>query len=161
VGERVSARRGRLSAIAFALVIAVSGCGGGSGSTTNDDSTPQAVAVAWSNALNSGDGKTACSLMTPGSVREVEKPLKPIPPLPIGNHHKPVFRGRPARPCPVVMSRGSGPKLPPASTTISGHRAIVQMKQRTQIMHRVVLLNVDGDWRVDFARTFGNPFGTD
>jgi hypothetical protein len=99
--------------------------------------------------------------MTPGSVREVEKPLKRIPPLPIGNHHKPVFRGRPARPCPVVMSRGSGPMLPPTSTRIDGHRAIVQMEERQQIMHRVVLFDVHGDWRVDFARTFGNPFGTD
>jgi hypothetical protein len=51
--------------------------------------------------------------------------------------------------------------LPPTSTRIDGHRAIVQMEERQQILHRVVLFDVHGDWRVDFARTFGNPFGTD
>ena len=59
------------------------------------------------------------------------------------------------------MSHASGPKLPPASTTVTGQRAVVQMKERKQIMHRLVLLHIAGHWRVDFFRTWDHPFGTD
>jgi len=35
------------------------------------------------------------------------------------------------------------------------------MKEPNQLMHRVVLFQVNGNWRVDFYRTWDHPFGTD
>jgi hypothetical protein len=35
------------------------------------------------------------------------------------------------------------------------------MKESEQLIHRVVLFRMDGGWRVDFARTWDHPFGTD
>jgi hypothetical protein len=79
----------RLAAIGCALVCRVSvsvsvvGCGG-SDSDSSDARGPRAVAVDWTKAIASHDGETACSLMTPASVRWVEQPLERIPGLPFG-----------------------------------------------------------------------------
>ena len=148
--------------VACALALGMGGCGGGSDSS-NDPPSPRAVAVAWANALNSGDGEKACSLMTPASVRELEKPLPPlsIPRVGPREGRQQISQGSPRTPCRKLMSHASGPRLPPASTTVNSQRAVVQMKERKQIMHRVVLLQIAGHWRVDFARTWDHPFGMD
>jgi hypothetical protein len=113
--------------------------------------------------MNSGDSEKACSLMTPASVREVERPLKPlsVPRLGPRGGRQEVSPGRPATPCRKVLAHGFGPKLPVGSTTIDGQRAVVAMKDRDQLMHRIVLFRVDRDWRVDLARTWDHSFGTD
>jgi hypothetical protein len=59
------------------------------------------------------------------------------------------------------MSHGIGPELPVASTAVAGKKAVAQMQERTQIIHRVVLFSMHGRWLVDYARTWDHPFGTD
>jgi hypothetical protein len=152
--------------VACASVIALTGCGSGSGANASDPAGPRAIAVAWSKAIDARDGEKACSLMTPASVKSVEKPLKPlIVPLPGGRTNqvrkKQLSAGHPARPCAKEMSHGLGPKLPAGSTSVKGDRAVVEMKERKQLMHRVVLFRVKGKWGVDFDRTWDHPFGKD
>jgi hypothetical protein len=166
VGEVGCRRWGGLGAAVCASAIAIVGCGSESNSNSNERSAPRAVAVAWSKALDAKDGEKACSLMTPASVKSVERPLPPLRvPLPVGQNNqvrrKQISAGHPARPCSKEMSHGLGPTLPAGSTSIDGQRAVVQMKEREQLMHRVVLFQVNGNWRVDFDRTWDHPFGTD
>jgi hypothetical protein len=121
--------------VACASVIALAGCGSGSDSNASDPAGPRAIAVAWSKAIDARDGGKACSLMTPASVKSVEKPLKPlIVPLPVGRTNqvrkKQLSAGHPARPCAKEMSHGLGPKLPAGSTSVKGDRAVVEMKER-------------------------------
>jgi hypothetical protein len=151
--------------VVLPLVAACGALVGGCGHSNNDQAAnpgPQAVAVAWVQALDSHDGATACSLMTPASVTRIERPLPPIPGLPFGGREarKPI-PGRPRTPCPKLLSEASGPQLPVASTTAHGKHAVVTMKDKDQLLHRLVLESIDGRWLVDFARSWGHPFGTD
>jgi hypothetical protein len=62
---------------AAAVVVALSGCGGSSSSSAGD---VRAVTENFAKAFGAGDGKTACTLMTPGGqaafVKRVGGPLK-------------------------------------------------------------------------------------
>jgi hypothetical protein len=142
----------------MACLVLSAGCGGADSSSKT--SAPEAAAVDWATALASRDGAHVCSLMTPASVRSVERPLKRLPGLPFG---PPIarkgFAGRPSRPCAKLMSHGLAPKLPAGQTTIHGSVAVVRMSPG--LLHRVVLRSIDGRWLVDFDRSWGHPFGVD
>jgi hypothetical protein len=134
----------------------VGGCGGSDASGA--PARPQAVAVEWTKAMGSKDGETACSLMTPASVRFLEKPVKPLR-VPVGPAV--LRRGIPSRPCAALLSKGLAPRLPVRSTTVHKDFAVVRMDDSTQLLHRIVLLQVRGRWLIDFPRTWDHPFGRD
>jgi hypothetical protein len=146
-----------IGAIACAALLAA--CGGSS-QRGDDGAGPRSVTVEWARAVASGNGDKACSLMTPASVRWIEKPLKPLRVrLPSGTRQ--ISPGHPSRPCTKRMSHGIGPDLPVASTAVDGNKAVALMQERSQIIHRVVLFSAHGHWLVDYARTWDHPFGTD
>jgi hypothetical protein len=68
------------AALALAGVVALVGCGGGSSSSSSDENDVRAVTDNFVKAFGAGDGKTACTLMTPGGqaafVKQVGGPLK-------------------------------------------------------------------------------------
>jgi hypothetical protein len=73
----VEDRYGAALAVAGALV-ALCGCGGGGSSSSNTDDV-HAVTENFAKAFGAGDGKTACTLLTPGGqaafVKQVGAPL--------------------------------------------------------------------------------------
>lgn len=55
------------AALALVLVLALAGCGGGGGKKGSDQQQVTQAATDFAHALGKGDGKTACSLLTPGA----------------------------------------------------------------------------------------------
>jgi ketosteroid isomerase-like protein len=74
--------RYRVALAAAAVAVAVSGCGGGGGSSasSSDSSDVRATVTNFVKAFGAGDGKTACTLMSPEAqaafVQQVRGPLK-------------------------------------------------------------------------------------
>ena len=56
----------RASSAAIALALALAGCGGGGHRGSDQEQVGKAV-TDFAHALGKGDGKTACSLLTPGA----------------------------------------------------------------------------------------------
>ena len=124
------------------------------------------MAIRWNEALASGDGATACALLTEESVAKIEQPYRPE--IPTGRNARPIRRelrgiGHPAQECEEAYSgRQAFGEI--GAVEESGDHAVAELITQDSggkvSKGELPLVQQEGEWRVDligFVRRLDFP----